>query len=324
MDSVDKYLKEDLKRFDIRLEKLLRSEIKFIDLIVRYTLKVKGKRVRPILMILSATLFGKVKNETLDCGITMELLHNATLMHDDVVDGADERRGRFTIGKIWNNKTAILFGDYLLANSLISILRTRDFRVMDILSNISEQLSKGELMQVIKAKKADSDEKNYFDIINYKTASLISGCTEIGAITGGGDENQVKKIKKFGKYIGLAFQVQDDILDFIGDKKIFGKERGKDIKERKITLPLIYALKEAPLKESKDIVKRIKRKIKSKRELEEIIEFAHKYNGISRAKEYVRSTTEKGIEILNSLEDIDLEAREYLIKYSRYLVSRVI
>ncbi|MBN1969138.1 MAG: polyprenyl synthetase family protein [Candidatus Delongbacteria bacterium] len=322
MREIQQYLKSAYSEFDKRIKEVLSSDVRFIDLITEYTLRIKGKRIRPSLTMLSASIFGDIKLSAINAAITMELLHNATLMHDDVVDGADTRRGFKTVNKIWNNKTAILFGDYLLANSLITILDTRDFKIMDILSSVSRKLSRGELLQVFKTKKGDFTESMYLDVIKGKTASLISACTQIGAITGGATEEDSTKMAEFGELLGIAFQIRDDILDYTGDKGIFGKENGKDIKEKKITLPLIYALSNTDKKTKNKILKAIRVGIKTKSELDEILKFTIDNNGISIAENKVFEISERAKSIISSINCKNCESIKMLKLLADYLVFR--
>ncbi|MEK6552745.1 MAG: polyprenyl synthetase family protein, partial [Bacteroidota bacterium] len=236
-------VEDELSKFSELFKHSLKSKVTLLELVTRYILKQKGKKIRPILVLLSSNLCGGISERSYRGATLVELLHTATLVHDDVVDNAETRRNFPSINAVWKNKIAVLMGDYLLARGLMLAVDGNDFDFLRVITNTVKRMSEGELLQISKTRKLDIDEETYFRIISDKTASLLSTCCEIGARASTDDEQKITALKGFGENLGIAFQIRDDILDFIGTKNIFGKPLGADIKEKKITLPLIYALK---------------------------------------------------------------------------------
>jgi len=302
LTDISKPINAELDVFNEIFKKSLKSSVGIIDLITTYILKQKGKKIRPLLVILSAKLAGGVNERTYRGATLVELLHTATLIHDDVVDNADKRRGLPSINAIWKNKVAVLMGDYLLSRGLMIAVEGKDFDFLGIITDAVRRMSEGELLQIRKSKKLDIDEETYFKIISDKTASLLSTCCQIGAASASLNQEYRVALKKFGENIGMAFQIRDDILDYIGTSSIFGKPLGGDIQEKKITLPLIYSLKNAPERESAQIIKWIKNGRKNKN-VKEVIEFVKKYNGIEYALQTARSYSNQARENLKLFPD---------------------
>ena len=328
MKKIKKYLNTELNLFNEKYYETIKSDVTFIDIIVKYVLSKKGKQIRPILVFLVSKLFdNKVSENSYKAAVTLELIHNASLYHDDVVDKASTRRGMATVNAIWNNKTAVLLGDYFLSSSLMSILAIKDFAVMDILSSASKRLSKGEFLQIAKARKLNTDLDLYYEVIKNKTASLFSACTELGAICSGATKEEVVILAEFGEKIGLIFQMQDDLLDFIGKKKIFGKEIGIDLVEKKITLPLIHALNNVSEKERKKVIKVIKKGVTNKN-IEEIILFTEKNGGIEKCRNEIKQLVEEAKTIiekeLSKTRKIDTKAQENLFRFAEFLTRRIL
>ena len=253
-------IKDELKEFDARFSTELKSKVALIDMITKYIHKQKGKQVRPILVLLSGGLCGKINDRTYVAANMVELLHTATLIHDDVVDEAKERRGFASINAVFKNKAAVLIGDYLLSKGLLIALENKEFDFLHTTSEAVRRMSEGELLQIQKARNFDSTEETYFKVISDKTASLIKTCCKLGALSTTDDEDKIKRLSEFGENLGIAFQLRDDLLDYVGRKKLLGKSPGNDVKEKKFTLPLIVALENAPKSDSKKIIKLIKGK----------------------------------------------------------------
>ncbi|MDP4175766.1 MAG: polyprenyl synthetase family protein [Bacteroidota bacterium] len=284
LNDISYLIKNDLEAFNDLFRKSLKSQVFLVDLITKYLLKQKGKKIRPLLVILSAKLSGEVNERTYRGAILVELLHSATLVHDDVVDNADKRRGFPSINAIWKNKVAVLMGDYLLARGLMIAVDGKDFDFLGIVTDAVKRMSEGELLQINKTRKLDIDESTYFKIISDKTASLLSTCCEIGAVSSSQNPEYHKALKKFGEYLGIAFQIRDDILDYIGTSSVIGKPLGGDIKEKKITLPLLFSLKNAGQDESQKVLKMIKNGSKDG-DVKKIIDFVKRNKGIDYSVE---------------------------------------
>ncbi len=282
-------INEDLKIFNKYFRDAMRSDIMFVDVITRYILKQKGKQIRPFLVLHTAKMCGGVNESTYRGAALVEILHTATLIHDDVVDDAETRRGLASINAVWKNKISVLLGDYLLAKGLLLSLDNRDHEFLKTISNSVKKMSEAEILQIAKSRRLDLDEKTYLKIISGKTASLISTCTEIGAVSAGVKDEERQKLREFGDNLGMAFQIRDDLLDYVGKKSITGKQIGKDMAEKKLTLPLIHALENASRKESTAILRIIKKGVK-KRELDTVLKFVENYDGIKyseqKAKHY--------------------------------------
>ena len=289
-----------------------------LDTIMNYIVKRKGKQMRPLLVLHCAKLFGEVNEATYRGAALVELLHTATLVHDDVVDESNMRRGFFSINALWKNKVAVLVGDYLLSKGLLLSLRNKDFKALEILSSAVEQMSEGELLQMEKARKLDITEEVYFDIITKKTASLLASCCGIGAHSTAASEDTVNDIIAMGEAVGIAFQIKDDLFDY-GDNKV-GKPTGIDIVEKKMTLPLIYALNEADKNERRAIIRIMKKDKKSKKQIAQVISFVKEKGGIEYAQKRMLEYQAKGQSLLNNLET--KSSTEYLNALIDYVIER--
>jgi len=304
-------IEDELSKFHELFKHSLKSKVTLLELITKYILKQKGKKIRPILVLLSSDLCGGISERSYRGATLVELLHTATLVHDDVVDNAETRRNFPSINAVWKNKIAVLMGDYLLARGLMLAVDGNDFDFLRVITNTVKRMSEGELLQISKTRKLDIDEETYFRIISDKTASLLSTCCEIGARASTDDENKITAMKEFGENLGIAFQIRDDILDFIGTKNIFGKSLGADIKEKKITLPLIYALKNAPKDESIKIINLLKSK-ERKTKVDVVIKFVKMYEGIEYSEkvalEYSKTALSKLEQFQTSESRLSLES----------------
>lgn len=266
----------------------MKSNVGIVDLIARYILRQKGKKIRPLLVLLSAKIAGSVNQRSYRGAVLVELLHTATLIHDDVVDNADKRRGFWSINAIFKNKVSVLMGDYLLSKGLMIAVDGKDYDFLGVITNAVRRMSEGELLQIQKTRKLDMDEETYFRVISDKTASLLETCCVIGAMSSSDNPEYHNAMSKFGHSIGISFQIRDDILDYEGSASLTGKPVGGDIKEKKITLPLIYSLRQVSRSKASDIRKLIKNG-KDKEKVKRIIEFVRENNGI----EYALETAQK-------------------------------
>ncbi len=289
----------ELVEFEKRFRQSMKSRVALLDTIMTYIVKRKGKQMRPMFVLLSAALHGEINERTYRGASLVELLHTATLVHDDVVDDADKRRGFFSINALWKNKVAVLVGDYLLSKGLLLALRNKDFDLLEILSTAVEEMSEGELLQMEKARKLDITEEVYFEIISKKTASLIASCCAIGAASVGKDEQVVNQMHEFGLHAGIAFQIKDDLLDYSTDD--IGKPTGIDIKEKKMTLPLIHALQRADKSERRSIIRLVRSDKKSKKNVKRVLDFVAANEGITYAQTHLEIHQQKALNVLEQL-----------------------
>ncbi|MBK7106433.1 MAG: polyprenyl synthetase family protein [Ignavibacteriae bacterium] len=302
LSEISKPILNELEDFNLLFKKSLKSEVGIVDLVTKYILKQKGKKIRPILVLLSAKVIGDVNQKSLRGAILVELLHTATLVHDDVVDGAEKRRGLPSINAVWKNKVAVLMGDYLLSRGLLISLDSDDFDLLKIITKAVKRMSEGELLQIRKTHKLDIDEETYFRIISDKTASLLSTCCEIGAASSTNNDLYISALRNYGENLGKAFQIVDDILDYIGTSSIIGKPLGADIRDKKITLPLIHSLRTASKSESSAVIKLIKN-VKTKNNINEILDFVNKYKGIEYSYNIAKSFISEAKESLKVFDE---------------------
>ena len=277
-------IKKELDTFNELFRKSMTSKVGWVDLIAKYILRQKGKKIRPLLVLLSAKVAGNVNERTYRGAVLVELLHSATLVHDDVVDNADKRRGFWSINAIFKNKAAVLMGDYLLSRGLLIAIEGKDFDFLGVITNTVKRMSEGELLQIQKTRKLDIDEETYFQVISDKTASLLETCCQIGALSSSDNELYHEAMRNFGENIGIAFQIRDDVLDYEGSSSLIGKPIGGDIKEKKITLPLIYSLNQVSKSQADDIRKIIRNGAKKDR-IREVMDFVRYHKGIDYALE---------------------------------------
>lgn len=279
LSEITKPIESELSKFNELFKASMKSKVGLVDLIARYIIRQKGKKIRPLLVLLSAKVTGGVNERTYRGAVLVELLHTATLVHDDVVDNADKRRNFWSVNKIFKNKAAVLMGDYLLSRGLMIAVDGKDYDFLGVITNTVKRMSEGELLQIQKTRKLDIDEETYFKVISDKTASLLETCCQIGAMSATDNPEYLEAMRKFGESIGIAFQIRDDILDYEGKAKLIGKPVGGDIKEKKITLPLIYSLNQVSNGEASSIRKMIKNG-HIKQNLNDIMEFVRKNKGI--------------------------------------------
>ncbi len=314
-------VEKEMAEFEVYFNKTIRSEIPLLKIIINYILRRKGKQMRPMLVFLTARLNGEITEASFVAATFIELLHTASLVHDDVVDDANERRGALSINALWNSKIAVLVGDYLLSKGMLISVEKNRLDMLEIVSDAVRSMSEGELLQLQKARKLNIKEEDYFRIIGSKTAALISACTACGARSVTENAETIRQMKDFGENIGIAFQIKDDLLDYEGTG-LTGKTAGNDIKEKKITLPLIYALEKSPGSKKRHILGILKNRKKSKTEIREVIAFVSEYGGMNYSELKMNHYRDKALAILDSYQDSDV--KESLKEFVLFTTSRKI
>lgn len=317
-DQIIQPILEDLAAFETHFSNTMKSEVPLLDKVTHYLVKRKGKQVRPIFVFLSCRLFEETNQKTLDAASLVELLHTATLVHDDVVDDANERRGYFSVNALWKNKIAVLVGDYMLSKILLLSLETENTDLLAVIARAVREMSEGELLQIEKARKLDITEEVYFEVIRKKTASLISTCCEAGCLAAGAVEHR-ETMRLFGEYVGMVFQIKDDIFDY-GSSTEIGKPTGNDIREQKLTLPMIYTLNNAPQGEVKELRNIIRNKYDRTKDVRRAIEIVKNNGGITYADEKMRYFAEKAKNMLIHFEEN--EAKKSLLGLVNYTMER--
>ena len=314
-DKVMKSLKEikqpiapELKAFEQHFRDVMHSSVPLLDKITYYIVRRKGKQVRPMFVFLCAKILGPINESTFDAASFIEILHTASLVHDDVVDDSFTRRGFFSVNALWKNKIAVLVGDYLLSKGMLLAVEHQQFELLGIVSDAIKALAEGELLQVEKARRLDIDESVYFDIIRQKTASLIAAACAAGAASVTKDGEAIEAMRLFGEKIGIAFQIRDDLFDLGADD--VGKPRGIDIKEKKMTLPLIYALRQADRSDRRRIINIVRRKSEQPDKVREVIDFVNQSQGITYAREAMYQYRREAFALLHQFPDS--EARQAL------------
>jgi octaprenyl-diphosphate synthase len=318
MKDIKNFIFEDLIAFEKVFDQAVKSNVSLLDKIMKYIVQSKGKQMRPMFVLLSAKVCGDINDKTYRAASLIELLHTATLVHDDVVDDSNKRRGFFSINALWKNKIAVLVGDYLLSKGLLLSLNNKDFRMLEILATAVKDMSEGELLQAEKARKLDITEEIYFNIIRCKTASLISSACAAGAFSSNENEDQANLFSAFGEKVGIAFQIKDDLFDY-GNEDI-GKPTGNDIKEKKMTLPLIHTLNHCDKATKNKIISIFKHSEKKKTEIKFILEAVNEHKGIEYATQKMNQYVEEAFEILNAFEDS--EAKIHLTNLVKYSINR--
>jgi octaprenyl-diphosphate synthase len=315
MDFVYNIIGEELKTFEKKFTDAVKSQTPLLDRIMKYIIKRKGKQLRPMFVFLSAKLHGPINETTYRAAALVEILHTATLVHDDVVDESLERRGFFSINAIWKNKIAVLVGDYLLSKGLLLSTSNQDFEHLEILSEAVKQMSEGELMQIEKARNLNLKEDIYFEIIRNKTASLLSSACAVGAWSTSKDEAITEKMKLFGEKVGIAFQIKDDLFDY--GKEDVGKPTGNDIKEKKLTLPLIYTLNNVDAATRRKLIYIVKNENKDAQKVRFIIDTVVNTGGIAYAAEKMNNYKNEALAILHEFPDNEVrKALEELVRYT--------
>lgn len=307
-----------LTDFKVFFRDTIKTDVYLLDQIVKYLLRQKGKQIRPTLVFMSAQLFGEVNQRSFIAATMIELLHTATLIHDDVVDEAESRRGFLSINKLWKNKAGVLLGDYLLAKGLLIALDNKEHKLLSVLSTAVKNMSEGELRQLKTAKLFNMTEERYFQIISEKTASLIAACCECGAVSVTDDKDYHNLMKEIGMGVGIAFQIRDDIFDY-GLYDI-GKPKRNDIQERKVTLPLIKAFEKASKSDGREIRSLMKKRKKSSKDVDKIVDFVHEHDGMEAAKSIMYDYANKAITDLSHIPDSP--AKENFIELIHFITTR--
>ena len=308
-----------MDEFEVYFSRTMRSDIPLLNIILNYVLRRKGKQMRPLLVFLTARLNGEIAESTYIAATCIELLHTASLVHDDVVDDAHERRGSLSINALWNSKIAVLLGDYLLSTGMHICVEKSRYDMLEIISEAVKSMAEGELLQLQKARKLNIKEEDYYKIIISKTAALLSACTACGARSVSEDTETIQLMKDFGENIGIAFQIRDDILDYEGTG-LTGKTVGNDIKEKKITLPLIHALEQSANSKKRHIINIVKSRKKTRTEIGEVISFVIDYGGLEYAELKMNQYRDKALAILDSYPES--EVKESLREFVHYTTSR--
>ena len=309
---------EEMSEFEDRFRKSMKSKVPLLDKVTHYIIKRKGKQMRPMFIFLTAKMLGNVNDKTYDAATLVELLHTATLVHDDVVDDANERRGFFSVNALWKNKIAVLVGDYMLSKVLLLSIENNHPRMLEVVARAVREMSEGELLQIEKARKLDITEEVYYEVIRQKTASLISTCCEAGAISVDRTD-QEENMRLFGEYVGLAFQLKDDIFDY-GEPGNIGKPTGLDIRERKMTLPLIHVLNTAPSDVRKELVNIVKNHNENPRKVKRAVSLVIEHGGIDYAHAKMLEFRDKALELTKDIPDSD--AKTSIIGLVDYTTNR--
>tara|TARA_Y100001954_G_scaffold232376_1_gene283541 strand:- start:98 stop:1072 length:975 start_codon:yes stop_codon:yes gene_type:complete len=312
-------IQEEMKAFEPKFRDYMASKVALLDRITYYIVKRKGKQLRPMLVFLSTKLQGDIGDSSYRGAALVELMHTATLVHDDVVDDSNMRRGFFSLNALWKNKIAVLVGDYLLSRVLLLSVQNKEHQLLELISTAVQEMSEGELLQIEKARRLDIDEKVYFDIITKKTASLIAACCAVGTASVNPDKEEIEKMRLFGEYLGIAFQIKDDLFDFQQSAKT-GKPTGIDIQEQKMTLPLIYALRNAEPADKKFMIRVVKRYNHDRKKVEQVMAMVRNSGGIEYATEQMENYYQKALQILDQYPDSP--AKNSLLELAEYVIQR--
>jgi octaprenyl-diphosphate synthase len=313
-------IKEELVKFEPYFQKATKSDLPLLSTIINYILRRKGKQMRPMMVFLAAKLNGTFNERTYHAALTIELLHTATLVHDDVVDDSYQRRGFFSVNAVWKNKIAVLVGDFILAKGLLWSIEHRDYDILDHICTAVRDMSEGEILQIEKARKLDITEEIYFEIIRKKTASLLATSAAVGTCSVTTDSAIIERMRLFGEYAGMAFQIKDDLFDY-QKSNLIGKPTGNDLREKKITLPLLHALNKASSADKSHILKIVRKRSKTAADIREVGDFVEKNGGFKYAEGVMYGFNEKAISQLSAYPDSDVKSA--LIEYVNYITSRV-
>ncbi len=295
--EIQQPIRREMDEFETKFRDSMKSNVMLIDKIMGFIVKRKGKQIRPMFVFLTAGTSGTIHEATYRGAALIELLHTASLVHDDVVDDSNFRRGFFSINALWKNKIAVLVGDYLLSRGLLLSVEYEDFDLLKIVSTAVQQMSEGELLQIEKARRLDITEDVYYDVIRQKTASLISSCCAVGAASVSADADAIERMRQFGEKVGIAFQIKDDLFDYGTDE--IGKPVGIDIKEKKMTLPLIHALQQASSADKRRIIYTVKNQSEQPKKVREVIDFVKQSGGLAYATEAMHRYHEEAKQILS-------------------------
>lgn len=321
MMSVDQIMAPvagEMTEFEIRFRQSMQSNTPLLDKVTHYIIKRKGKQMRPLFIFLTAKMLGDINDKTYDSATLVELLHTATLVHDDVVDDANERRGFFSVNALWKNKIAVLVGDFMLSKVLLLSIEKENTNILEVVARAVREMSEGELLQIEKARKLDITEEVYYEVIRQKTASLIATCCEAAALSVERDD-VAEQMRQFGENIGIAFQLKDDIFDY-GEPGNIGKPTGLDIRERKMTLPLIYVLNNSNEKVRKELINIVKNHNENPRKVKRAVQLVIEHGGIDYAHTKMNEYKEKAIQLLESIPESD--AKNSILGLVEYTTNR--
>jgi octaprenyl-diphosphate synthase len=318
LQQIQAPISSEMMEFEKKFRQSMKSDVLLLDKIMGYIIKRKGKQMRPMFVFLSAGVCGGVTEATFRGASLIELLHTATLVHDDVVDDSDYRRGFFSINALWKNKIAVLVGDYLLSRGLLLSVQNEDYDLLKIVSTAVKEMSEGELLQMEKARNLDITEEIYYDIIRQKTASLIASCCAVGAASSRSNGGTVEKMKEFGEKVGMAFQIKDDLFDYGSDE--IGKPIGIDIKEKKLTLPLIHSLRKSSWLQKRQMLSIVNSNNGKAKEVNKIIQYVNESGGIQYATEVMHKYYQEVMDILSTFEVSDYKAS--LKELVRFTIER--
>lgn len=315
LEDIKTPIAKEMDEFEVKFRASMKTNVFLLDKIMSYIVKRKGKQMRPMFVFLSAGTSGIISDSTYHGASLIELLHTATLIHDDVIDSSNYRRGFFSVNALWKNKIAVIVGDFLLSKGLLLSVDNNEFELLRIVSHAVRDMSEGELLQIEKARRLDITEEVYYEIIRQKTASLIASCCAVGASSAGASPELVAKMKQFGEYVGMAFQIKDDLFDY-GDDEI-GKPLGIDIKEKKMTLPLIYTLSRSSWLEKRRIINIVRNESENPGKVKEVIEFVKGAGGIAYAKQSMNQFHQKAIKVLAEFpESVYKNSLEQLVQFT--------
>ena len=318
VDQIIAPVKSEMSEFEDRFRESMKSQAPLLDKVTHYIIKRKGKQMRPLFIFLTAKMLGEVSDKTYDAANLVELLHTASLVHDDVVDDANERRGFFSVNALWKNKIAVLVGDYMLSKILLLSIERENPKLLGVVARAVREMSEGELLQIEKARKLDITEEVYYEVIRQKTASLIATCCEAGAISVD-RMDQTENMKEFGETVGLAFQLKDDIFDY-GEPGNIGKPTGLDIRERKMTLPLIYVLNNSTKEVRKELINIVKRHNENPKKVQRAVKLVIEHGGIEYAHKKMLEFKQKALDLLKDIPDSD--AKTALVGLVEYTTNR--
>jgi len=318
--SIKAPIADEMSLFEDKFKEAMKGNAPLLDKITHYIVKRKGKQMRPMFVFLAANLCGGVSERSYRAANLIEMIHTATLVHDDVVDDASKRRGFFSVNALWKNKIAVLVGDFLLSKGLQLAAKHQDYDFLEIISAVTKEMSEGELLQIEKARRLDIKEEIYFEIIRQKTATLIAACCATGASSAGASKEEVEKLRLLGEKIGIAFQIKDDLFDYESSVSLIGKPVGIDIKERKMTLPLIYALNNSSKKEKRWMINVVKNCNEDQKMVTQLIEKVKISGGIEYTKKKMYEYRQEAMDIINTYPDTP--SRQSLIDLILYTTER--
>jgi octaprenyl-diphosphate synthase len=318
LEDIKTPIAREMEEFEQKFRASMKTRVLLLDKIMSYIVKRKGKQMRPMFVFLSAGTCGKINESTYRGASLIELLHTATLVHDDVVDEANYRRGFFSVNALWKNKVAVLVGDFLLSRGLMLSVENKDFNLLSIVTDAVREMSEGELLQIEKSRRLDITEDVYYEIIRQKTASLIASCCAVGASSSGTTDEVVSIMRKFGEKIGMAFQIKDDLFDY-GEEEI-GKPLGIDIKEKKMTLPLIYALSKSGWMEKRRIISIVKNESEKPRKVKEVIAFVKQSGGIEYAQDAMNKFHQEALTLIKGFPESPY--KRSLIQLVQFTIDR--